>query len=66
VLKVHAPKAEAIHSLTKSVVLIEELDRAHDVEQDFGVLAHPQGVNGTGILANVITLVGLPSIVSEG
>lgn len=63
-LKVHAPEAETIHRLAKGVVLIEELDRAHHVEQNFGVLTHPQSVDGARVLADVITLVGLPSIPS--
>ena len=65
-LEIHAPEAEAIHRLAKGVVLVEELDRAHHIEQDFGVLTHPQRVNGAGVLADIITLVGLPSVPSAG
>jgi hypothetical protein len=61
-LKVHAPKAEAVHRLAKRVVFIEEFDRAHDIEEDLRVLAHPQRVNGARVLTNVVALVGLPSI----
>jgi hypothetical protein len=61
-LKVHAPKAEAVHSLPKRVVFIEEFDRAHNVEEDFRVLAHPQRVNGARVLTDVVALVGLPSV----
>jgi hypothetical protein len=45
-LKVHAPKAEAVHSLPKRVVFIEEFDRAHNVEEDFRVLAHHTPCDG--------------------
>lgn len=62
VLEIHAPEAEAIHRLAKGVVLIEELDRAHDVEQDFRVLAHPECMDCAGVLTDIISLLGLPSV----
>lgn len=58
-LNIHSPKAEAIHGLAESVVLVEELNRARHVEDDFRSGAHVQGVDGTGHLGHVVACLAL-------
>ena len=61
-LKVHAPKAETIHRLAKGVVLVEELDRTHDIEDDLGVLAHEERVDGAGHFNDIVAWLPAPLI----
>ena len=58
-LQVHAPEAEAIHRLSEGVVVVEELDRARHVEDDLGVLAHVERVDGAGHLGDVVAWLAL-------
>ena len=44
-LLIHAPEAEAIHDLSQSIVVVEEFNRSHHIEDDFGVLAHEESVD---------------------
>jgi hypothetical protein len=59
---VHTPEAETIHSLTKGVVVVEELDRTHDIENDLRILTHEQRVNRSGNFDNVVTWLATPLI----
>ena len=59
-LLVHAPKTEAVHDLPKSVVIVEELDRAHDIEDNFRVLTHEQCMDGTWDFNDIVTWLAFP------
>lgn len=59
-LNVHSPKAEAIHDLAQRIVVIEKLDRAHDVEQDLRPSTHIQSVDSSRYLSYVVTRLGFP------
>ncbi len=60
VLDVHAPEAEAIHNLTEGVILVVKLDGASNIEDDFGFLAHVEGVDSAGHLSDVVTRLAFP------
>ena len=60
VLNVHTPEREAIHGLTKGIVLVIELDRALDIENDVGVCAHVKSVDGAWVFDDVVACLALP------
>jgi hypothetical protein len=62
VLNIHPPEAETIHDLAEGIVLVEELNGAHNIEDDLGVLAHVQSVDGARHLRNVVTWLAHPGI----
>lgn len=62
VLNIHTPEAEAIHGLAKGIVIVVELDRARDIENNVGVCTHVERVDGAGVFDHVITWLSLPGI----
>lgn len=65
VLLIHAPKAETIHNLSKSVIIIEKLNRSHHVEDYSRLLTHEQGVDRTGDFDDVVARLAAPFVPVE-
>lgn len=64
----HAPKAEIVHNLSKSVIIIVdivELNRSHHVEDHFRLLTHEQGVDRTGDFDDVVARLAAPFVPVE-
>ena len=51
---VHPPEAEAIHDLSQGVILVEEFNRSHNIEDNLGILTHEESVNGAWDLNYVV------------
>lgn len=62
VLQIHAPETEPIHRLTEGIVVVEEFNGAGNVEDDFGILAHVQGMDCAGHLGDVVAFLADPFI----
>jgi hypothetical protein len=61
-LLVHTPKAKAIHNLPQRVVLVVELDAAHDVEDDVRAGAHVERVDRAGRFGDVVACFADPVV----
>jgi hypothetical protein len=62
VLNVHAPEAEAIHDFSQAVIVMEKLDRSHDVEENLCAFSHPQRMDRAWVFGDVVPSLGLPGI----
>ena len=61
-LLVHAPEAEAVHDLSQCIIVVEEFNRSHNVENDFRVLAHEKSVDRAWNLDNVVAWRATPLV----
>ena len=65
VVDIHTPEAEAIHDLTESVVIVVKFNGSHDIENDLGISAHIESVDGTWALGDIVTRLALPGVPSN-
>lgn len=61
-LNIHAPEAEAIHDFSQGVIVMEKLDRSHDVEENLRAFSHPQRMDRAWVFGDVVPSLGLPGI----
>lgn len=61
-LLVHPPEAEAIHNLSESIILVEELNRSHNIEDDFGIFAHEESVDRAWNFDDVVAWSAAPLV----
>ena len=61
-LSIQAPEAESVHDLPQCVVVVEELNGAHDVEVDLRVRTHVEGMDGTWGFGDIVAWLANPFV----